>query len=58
MQAANEAEAGCGQQLQQVEEQMAAINEELAKQGATQAPASKLAPALLTSILVCTTEMS
>ena len=42
VQAAEEAEVGCGQQLQQVEDQMAAIDQELAQQGATQAPASKL----------------
>lgn len=41
MQAADEAEAGCGGELQQVEEQMAALDEELARQGGTQAPASK-----------------
>ena len=40
MQAADDAEAGCGGELQQVEEQMAALDEELARQGGTQAPAS------------------
>ncbi|KAL0055143.1 hypothetical protein WJX82_007626 [Trebouxia sp. C0006] len=38
-QAADEAEAGYGGELQQVEQQMAALDEELAKQGGTQAPA-------------------
>ncbi len=40
-QAADEAEAGCGGEIQHVEEQMAGLDEELAKQGGTQAPASK-----------------
>lgn len=40
VQAADDAEAGCGGELQQVEEQMAALDEELARQGGTQAPAS------------------
>ena len=50
MQAASEAEARCGQEIQQVEQQMAAIDEELAKQGATQAPTSKLAASLFVFI--------
>lgn len=37
-QAADEAEAGYGGELQQVEQQLAALDEELAKQGSTQAP--------------------
>ncbi len=41
VQAADEAEAGYGGELQQVEQQMAALDEELAKQGGTQAPASE-----------------
>ena len=41
MQAAGEAEAGCGQEIQQLEQQMAALDKELAKQGVTQATASK-----------------
>lgn len=41
LQAADEAEAGYGGELQQVEQQMAALDEELAKQGGTQAPASE-----------------
>lgn len=41
LQAADVAEAGPGQELQQVEDQMAALDAELAKQGGTQAPASK-----------------
>ena len=40
MQAANEVEAGSGAELEQVEEQMAALDGELAKHGGTQAPAS------------------
>ena len=41
VQAADEAEAGYGGELQQVEQQIAALDEELAKQGGTQAPASE-----------------
>ena len=41
VQAAAEAEAGWGSELQQVEEQMAALDEELARQGGTQAPTSR-----------------
>ena len=41
LQAAEEAQAGSGSELQQVEEQLAALDAELAKQGGTQAPASK-----------------
>ena len=44
-QAAEEAEGKCGWELQQVEEQMAALDEELAKQGGTQAPARKASSA-------------
>ena len=40
LQAADEAEAGYGGELQQVEQQLAALDEDLAKQGGTQAPAS------------------
>ena len=41
LQAAEEAQSGSGSELQQVEEQLEALDAELAKQGGTQAPASK-----------------
>ena len=41
LQAADEAETGYGGELQQVEQQLAALDEELAKQGSTQAPGSE-----------------
>lgn len=41
LQAAEEAQSGSGGELQQVEEQLEALDAELAKQGGTQAPASK-----------------
>lgn len=41
LQAAEEAAAVSGGELQQVEEQLAALDAELTKQGGTQAPASK-----------------
>ena len=41
LQAAEEAQSGSGGELQQVEEQLEALDAELAKQGGTQATASK-----------------
>ncbi len=41
VQAANEAEEGYGGELHQMEQQIAALDEELTKQGGTQAPASE-----------------
>ena len=41
VQAADEAEEGCGGEMHQVEQQIVALDEELAKQGGTQAPASE-----------------
>ena len=56
LQAANEAEAGCSGEVQEVEEQMAALDEELAKQGGTQLPASMApdpSPLLIHSKVMC-----
>ena len=41
LQAAEEAQSSSGGELQQVEEQLEALDAELAEQGGTQAPASK-----------------
>lgn len=51
LQAAEEARSGSGGELQQVEEQLEALDAELAKQGGTQAPASKHNYTLATALI-------
>ena len=53
LQAAEEAQSGSGGELQHVEEQLEALDAELAKQGCTQAPASKHKPINATAMIVC-----
>lgn len=53
LQAAEEAQSGSGGELQQVEEQLEALDAELAKQGGTQAPASKQNHIHATAVTAC-----